>query len=381
MSDAYLSSAERQKLRRRVLTWFEKHRRDLPWRDTGDPYRVWISEIMLQQTQVATVIPYYERFIAAFPDAPSLAAASQEDVLRLWEGLGYYRRARQMHQAAQVIVAEHNGRFPQTFEEVLALPGIGRYTAGAILSIALDQPQPILEANTIRLFARLMLLREQTTGTAAQKELWKFAAEILPRKRAGDFNQGLMELGALVCTPRNPACKDCPLATLCPTHQQKLTAEIPAPKQKTKYEDVHECAVIVQHNSAVLLRQCQPGERWQGLWDYPRFSVDTDFAEVSAAAGRQQTLFPAASSPGDLPSRRVHELTGIHIHDPAPLTMLKHGVTRFRITLHCYRAQYGSGQLLENCQWAPVADLASLPLSTTGRKISDLIVSSSQNDA
>jgi len=377
MDDTFMSPESRRKLRRRLLTWFDRNRRELPWRGVSDPYGVWISEIMLQQTQVATVIPYYQRFMAALPDAKSLAAASAEQVLRLWEGLGYYRRARQMHKAAQVIVEQHGGEFPQTFEAVLALPGIGRYTAGAILSIALDQQLPILEANTIRLFSRLILLREQTTTSSAQKQLWKFAEEILPRKRAGDFNQALMELGALVCTPRAPQCDSCPLASLCPAQQQNLTAEIPAPKQKMKYEDVQECAVVVHHNNAVLLRQCQPGERWQGLWDFPRFPLEHGVvADGNVADGSPASKpAPPAASRDDLPRRRVQELTGVKIDATAPLTVIKHGVTRFRITLHCYQAAYVSGQPAAGSKWLPVAQLRSTPLSTTGRKISDLIIS------
>ena len=193
------------------MKWFDQHQRNLPWRKNKSLYRIWISEIMLQQTQVATVIDYFNRFVKRFPNIKRLAAASEADVLRLWEGLGYYRRARQLHAAAKTIVECHGGQFPTDITDVLALPGIGRYTAAAILSIAQDQRLPILEGNTIRLFARLLAMNSDPRTTENQKRLWEFSESLLPRKQVGDFNQSLMELGSEICTPRNPNCKICPL--------------------------------------------------------------------------------------------------------------------------------------------------------------------------
>ena len=202
--------------RRRILAWFRRNARDLPWRRTRDPYAIWVSEIMLQQTQVVTVIGYFERFLAAFPSIADLAAADEQQVLRLWEGLGYYRRARQLHAAARVIVAEHQGRFPRDPEQIRALPGIGRYTAGAIASIGWDAREPILEANTIRVFSRLLAYRGDPQKNAGQQRLWEFAAGVLPKKDTGLFNQALMELGSEICTPRGPLCDQCPVRTLVP---------------------------------------------------------------------------------------------------------------------------------------------------------------------
>src|SRR5687768_8168178 len=186
-------------LTRKLLAWFDRSARDLPWRRTSDLYAIWISEVMLQQTQVATVIAYFERFLHRFPDVGSLAAADEQQVLRLWEGLGYYRRARQLHAAARKIVAEHGGQFPRSYEAVRGLPGIGRYTAGAILSIGLDQRLPILEANTIRVLSRLIALRDDPRTTRSQAPLWQVAEEILPAADCGAFNQALMELGSEIC--------------------------------------------------------------------------------------------------------------------------------------------------------------------------------------
>src|SRR5262249_34111203 len=207
-----------QTLRRRLLTWYATHRRDLPWRRSRDPYLVWISEIMLQQTQVATVRDYFERFMRTYPDVESLAAADETDVLRLWEGLGYYRRARQLHAAAKKVVAEFGDEFPSNPDALQKLPGIGRYTAGAIASIAFDRRAAILEANTIRLLSRLIAYRGNPHSQVGQRPLWRVAEEILPQARVAEFNQALMEVGSLICTPSEPKCPECPLSVVCAAH-------------------------------------------------------------------------------------------------------------------------------------------------------------------
>ena len=242
---------------------------------------------MLQQTQVATVSDYFDRFIRAFPDVHSLAAAEETEVLRLWEGLGYYRRARQLHAAAKKVVAEYGGKFPDEADELQQLPGIGRYTAGAIASIAFDRRAPILEANTIRLLSRLVAFRGNPHSQAGQRPLWRVAEEILPQKRVAEFNQALMELGSLVCTPNEPKCPTCPLSTVCAAFAAGLQHEIPLAKPRQVYTDLREAAVIVRKNGSVLVRQCGADERWAGLWDFPRFAVEADgplFARKEIAA-------------------------------------------------------------------------------------------------
>ncbi len=215
------------RFRRRLMTWFRRSARDLPWRSTRDPYAVWISEIMLQQTQVVTVVGYFERFLAAFPTVVDLAAADEQQVLRLWEGLGYYRRARQLHAAAKIIVAEHQGRFPRDPQQIRDLPGIGRYTAGAIASIAWDAREPILEANTLRVFSRLLGYRGDPTQSRGQQLLWDFSASVLPAKEIGLFNQALMELGSEVCTPRSPLCDRCPVGASVPDETRRSPGRDP----------------------------------------------------------------------------------------------------------------------------------------------------------
>ncbi|MBP85629.1 MAG: A/G-specific adenine glycosylase [Planctomycetaceae bacterium] len=345
----------KQSVRRKMLAWFARNARDLPWRRTKAPYHVWISEIMLQQTQVVAVIPYFDRFIAKFPTIESLAKAKEEEVLRLWEGLGYYRRARQLHKAAAVIWSEHRGEFPSHHENILALPGVGRYTAGAIRSIAFDQPAAILEANTLRVFSRLTGFAGDTTSTRGQRVLWEAAEKLLPRKRPGEFNQAMMELGSEVCTPRDPTCEACPLRLLCPTRAHGLQDRIPAPKKKTKYEDVFEVCVVVSKKNQVLLRRCAEGERWAGLWDFPRFAI-----EPRSGPSFQKEL-----------AESVQRLTGISAHVCERWKTIKHGVTRFRITLDCHKAYFHSGRRRSDSRWVTRGELAELPLSTTGRQVAD----------
>jgi A/G-specific adenine glycosylase len=369
-------------LRSALLRWYDRAARDLPWRRTRDLYAIWVSEIMLQQTQVATVIPYWQRFLARFPDVSALAAADEHDVLKLWEGLGYYRRARQLHAAAKQISMLHNGQFPNSYEHVRTLPGIGRYTAGAILSIGLDQRLPILEANTIRVLSRLSAYQGDIKTSAAQKHLWSLAETLLPRRRCGAFNQALMELGSQICTPKGPQCHACPLAPWCAAHQQGLVSEIPVSSAGKDYEAVTEIAVIVRRGQKVYLRQCQPGERWAGLWDFPRFPLKVDRSGPERSAPRNNRPSRSTHLPSPELSRfiaaQTHSLTGLTIQPGDQLATLRHGVTRFRITLHCIEASLtgpakSSAAEGGHAKWVTVHALSNYPLSSAGRKISHLL--------
>ena len=348
----------RQRFCRELLKWFRTHARSLPWRPSPGLYETWVSEIMLQQTQVATVIPYYTKFLRRFPDVHRLAAAEERTVLRSWEGLGYYRRARQLHAAARRIVADYAGEMPTDFVTWRRLPGIGRYTAGAILSIALAQRHPILEANTIRLYARLLGLGTDPTTRASQEELWELAERLVPTRLPGDFNQALMELGSMVCTPREPRCTECPAAEFCVARAQGWQDRIPIPKRKPVYTTVREAAVVVRSaRGELLLRRCAADERWAGMWDFPRFAWESS-GPITTAALRQH----------------VHALTGVTLDDSAPLATFKYGVTRFRITLDCFHA--GCLRRIrsrEDLRWVRPTDLDTFPLSVTGRKISRLL--------
>jgi A/G-specific adenine glycosylase len=347
-------------LRRRLIAWYARSARDLPWRRSGDPYAVWVSEIMLQQTQVATVKPYFERFLRQLPTIDALAQADEEAVLLLWEGLGYYRRARQLHRAARTVASEHAGRFPRQFDAVRRLPGIGRYTAGAILSIAFDQPRPILEANTVRLWSRLLGCGGPSTTARAQQLLWGAAEAILPRRGAGRVNQALMELGSQACLARGPRCETCPAAPLCAARSSGRQAEIPAKVAKPAFEHRREAAVVVRRNGRVLLGKCGESGRWAGLWDFPRCVV------TSAEPGLRREI-----------ARKVLQSTGASIELGPLLATIKHGVTRFRITLDCYEA---TCRALRRCangravlRWVRPAELDRYPLNSTGRRLSRML--------
>jgi A/G-specific adenine glycosylase len=319
---------------------------------------------MLQQTTVQTVRGYFSRFMAAFPAVEHLAAADEADVLRLWEGLGYYRRARMLHAAARQVVDRHAGVLPGDVETLMTLPGVGRYTAGAIVSIAFDRPAPILEANTIRLFARLLAVRDDSTRASVQRRLWQVAEELLPSKQVARFNQALMEVGSLVCTPTNPNCGACPLATWCEAHQQGVIDQVGPTTNRTSYTDRREAAVVVAKDNRWLVRQCVAGERWAGLWDFPRFEVEAP-APLFATSELQQ---------------KVATLTGIECRVGGLLTSLKHGVTRYRIVLDCYRAEFVAGRV-RDARWVNAAQLEALPLSVTGRKLARLLVRSGTNES
>ena len=309
---------------------------------------------MLQQTQVVTVIDYYKRFLKRFPTVKKLAAAELDQVLKLWEGLGYYRRARQMHAAAQQIVTLHKGQFPDSLDEVLALPGIGRYTAQAILSIADDQPLSVLEGNTIRVYTRLMNFQQDVTRSASQNQLWDFADSLVTKNRPGDLNQALMELGSQICHVKSPACLLCPVNAHCLALQNGDPESLPNKgTKKTKYESVTQVAVVMQRQNKVLVRLCQPGEHWSGLWDFPRITAnESNVSEIVEL---------------------VRDQTGLTVSLDKPFLMLKHAVTRYRITLHCFHATRIQGRTSKQAslRWLPVDELQQLAMSTTGRKIAE----------
>jgi len=353
----------RQRLRRSLLGWFAKEARELPWRSDPTPYHVWVSEVMLQQTQVATVIDYYQRFLAAYPTLAELAAADEQELMRLWEGLGYYRRARSLHAAAKQIVADHGGDFPQTYAETLALPGIGRYTAGAILSISGDQRLPILEGNTVRVYSRWTGLREPVTTPAAKETLWEIATAMLPRRGSGQFNQAAMELGALVCKPKAPQCDRCCVRSHCQAYALGLQDVIPGKVKSLDYQARQEFALVVPivGTAAVLLCRVPAGQRWAGLWDFPRWTQ-----------GDAQTIQQAAAG---LSRRLGCEVRPVTPHQP--LATLKHAVTRYRITLQVHRAAPIEAASIalppDDFRLVLPGEFDTVPLSVTGRKIAALL--------
>lgn len=352
-----MESAQYAAFRRKLLRWYDERARDLPWRKTANPYHVWISEIMLQQTTVVAVIPYFERFLTRFPTIIDLAVADQGEVLRLWEGLGYYSRARNLHKAAQVVVETYAGVFPSELAAIQALPGIGRYTAGAIASFAFDQRAPIVEANTLRLYCRLLGYGGDPRSKAGQDILWSFAEAVLPKTSPGRVNQALMELGATLCSPRDPKCDACPVHEYCKAFHEGKQASIPLPKARPKITETTEVSIAIHQSGKYLLRRRTVEERWAGLWDFIRFEIDDD----------------AGPSALDVLAQSVHDRTGLNV-DLGPLVVqLKHGVTRYRITLNCFAAKRIRGRLKagEEWQWVSPTDFNQYPLSVTGRKFAE----------
>jgi len=319
-------------IRSALLAWYAHSGRVLPWRDERhDPYRVLVCETMLVQTTVSAVIPFYHRFLERFPTIESLAEAPEADVLKQWEGLGYYRRARQLHALAKTVTERFAGSIPAEESELLSLPGVGRYIAGAIRSFAFDRPAPILEANTIRLIARLIGLPEDVTSTSAQKRLWETAAQLVPEIDPGTFNQAMMDLGSTVCTPRNPACSACPLADRCISFRKGLTESIPVRPARKPPTPGEEAAIIVQRpvdRSILLVRRPEEG-LWSSFWELPTFWISGADPAQRAVAGA------VVRKPGDVPEL-ARMLFGITLdgNEPEPAPTVKYAVTRYEIRLH-----------------------------------------------
>lgn len=351
------TEADTRALQKALPRWFSRFGRELPWRETSDPYQIWISEVMLQQTTVTAVKPYYERFLARFPDVTALAFAEEQEVLRLWEGLGYYSRGRNLHKAARIVVEQFQGEFPKSVDGLRQLPGIGQYVAGAVASFAFDLPAPIVEANTLRLYCRLLGFAGDPRNSAGQQLLWKFAESILPRKSPGDFNQALMDLGATVCTVANPECPRCPLLSICRAAAAGTQAQIPQKASRPDVTDVTELTVAVVSKGQVFLRRRSPDERWAGLWDFPRFACE---GAVSESQHPQQILSHLRSE------------YGIAATNVQPLTRIRHSVTRYRIDLHAYMAESqgpNSAKALRDQEWVSLSALTDRPMSVTGRKV------------
>ncbi len=308
---------------------------------------------MLQQTQVDTVIPYFERFLKRFPTVKELAQAGQAEVLKYWEGLGYYRRARSLHEAAKQIVAEHGGKFPLELDSVLALPGIGRYTAGAILSIADGQRLPILEGNTIRLLARLDGNCSDTAKTTTLEQLWQFSESILPKRNCGDFNQALMELGSQICRPGEALCEKCPVAQYCSAFEMDKVDQIPVSSKRQKTIEIYESLLMVRRNGRYLVRECLEGQRWAGLFDFPR---------LQSQKSRSTNLKLA---------RFLQQEASLTADFAAPALNLIHHVTKYKINLSVYAPTNVAGKLTVDSQYQWVTDrqLERLPLNVTARKV------------
>jgi A/G-specific adenine glycosylase len=353
----------------RLLAWYHAGHRDLPWRRTRDPYAIWVSEIMLQQTQVATVIPYYTRFMERFPTVEVLAAAPEDEVLRMWAGLGYYSRAHHLHRGAREVVSEHGGRIPPAVDELRRLSGIGRYTAGAIASIAFGCPAPILDGNVIRVLCRLYGLRGDPKRAPLHGRLWQLAADLIPEGDAVNFNQALMELGATVCTPASPRCEICPLADRCEARRQGLQESLPELARPPAPTPLRMAAAVVWRGAELLLIQrpsVSSGERngdgeswWAGMWQFPSGRVGLEESTAAAAA------------------RLARETTGLEVTPGGVAGVVRHGVTRWKITLEARHCLVHEGEPeprnCADCRWTTLEEIERFALPAPQQRLVEQI--------
>ena len=357
------SAAKPRTLVRPLLKWYMENARDLPWRRTRDPYAIWISEIMLQQTQVKTVIPYWHRWMRHLPDVRALARARPDAVLKLWEGLGYYLRARNLQKAARTIVDRHGGRFPEKLDEWVALPGIGRYTAGAICSIAFDQATPILDGNVIRVLTRLFGIAENPRRKETNARLWRLAQDLVRaaarRQRPGEWNcsllnQSLMELGAMICTSRQPKCPLCPVQKHCLAVHQNRTDEIPRLRPQPASTARRIAAFVVERKGRFLVRRRPARVVSVHLWEFPNIELNGSRTNVWRLA---ENLF----------DRRPFAIK--------PLHQVRHTITRYRITMEVYRVEFANGlpRKLDNGRWGSLQELRRLAFPSAHRKILEML--------
>ena len=356
-----------------LLKWYRAVRRDLPWRRTRDPYSIWLSESMLQQTRVETVIPYYERFLDAFPTVRDLAAADQHDVLRLWAGLGYYARARNLHAAAKCIVAKHGGTFPRSAAGLAELPGVGRYTANAVASIAFQEPVAVLDGNVKRVLARMFLFERPINASASQTALWSLAEEFLDRSAAGDFNQALMELGATICVPRRPACQSCPLKAGCAAFMSGRQDELPRKIAKKTTPVLRGVALAVwRKDKLLLLRRPQTG-LLAGLWELPGAVESTSRRgrEFPKRRGAPRAL--RAQTSATSPAAVLKTLTGLSVARPKKLGEVRHVFTHRDLTLDVFAAESAAGRMSpigkREAAWVAPTDFPQHAMSTLDRKV------------
>ncbi len=361
-----------QHLSSKLLKWYGLHKRTLPWRDSDDPYAVWVSEIMLQQTRVETVLPYFEKWMRQFRTIHALANASEQDVLNAWEGLGYYSRARNLHKAAKIVAKDFNGELPRDLNELRKLPGIGRYTLGAIASIAFGMNVPALDGNIKRVYSRIFDISEPVDLPKGENLLWDLAEKCLPKKNAGDYNQALMDLGATICVPSNPRCLFCPLMKMCKARENGTQNQRPV---KTPKKDVphyiHAAGVILRritnppHDEVLMAKRPSKG-LLGGMWEFPNGRVPGNPLE-----GLAQTLKTGYNL--RLRAKRKGIL------ETEPLAVLHHGYTHFKVTVYVFRCELAMAVKSENLRWILLRKLDEYPMGRIDRQIASIL--QDQNDS
>jgi A/G-specific adenine glycosylase len=349
------------RLSSKLLAWYNANKRTLPWRGPAQrsAYAVWVSEIMLQQTRVETVIPYFQKWMRLFPDVRALAMASEHDVLNAWEGLGYYSRARNLHKAAKIVAAEHNGEMPRDLNELRRLPGIGRYTLGAIASIAFGMDVSALDGNIKRVYSRIFDIDEPVDSPPGEKILWQLADKNLPKGHAGDYNQALMDLGATICVPRNPRCLICPVMKLCKARQNGTQDLRPVMKPKKELPHyVHAAGVIIERKKVLLAQRPSKG-LLGGMWEFPNGRVDGDPAK----------RLPKALKTGYKLRLRVKR----EALKNESLGIVQHAYTHFKVTVHVFLCELASMPEGTNLKWVPLKDLDQYPMGKIDRQIANMI--------
>jgi A/G-specific adenine glycosylase len=345
--------SQKNQIQKRLLLWFRKNGRDLPWRKTRDPYAIWISEIMLQQTQVSTVIPYYHKFLRVFPTVRRLAKSDLSKVLSIWEGLGYYSRARNLHKASRVILDRFNGKIPDAPNDLLGLPGIGRSTAGAILSIAYNREAAILDGNVKRVLSRLFAVSGNPVRGKTEDLLWNYSESLIPKGQAGSFNQALMDLGATICTPKDPQCARCPLHRLCKGYESGDPGRFPSRGLKKAIPLIQAVSAVIQKDGQVLLQQRPAKGLLGGLWEFPDWRVDhREDSELKLL-------------------RFIKNELGIRIKTKEFLGSFKHTYSHFKLTLHVYLCQAAGSKNVGT--WVSLRNLRLFPMSRLHRRIAQTI--------
>jgi A/G-specific adenine glycosylase len=350
----YINKNETKSLRNALVDWYRVNQRDLPWRKVSDPYPIWVSEVMLQQTQVATVLPYYHKFLKCFPNLNKLARANSQDVLKAWEGLGYYARARNLHQAAAVVINQHQGDIPRNWQDFRNLPGVGDYIAAAVLSIAFNKPYSVVDGNVKRVLSRLYVMQEPVNQSPSKKIFQQAAADLLDTQKPGTFNQALMELGALICKPRNPLCRTCPVQTWCLAYRSGRILEFPR-KLKKKTPPRYPIAVgVVFKNNRVLITRRKPEGLLGGLWEFPGGKIKKNETAEAACI------------------REIKEEVNLAVKVDSHLCMVKHAYTHFKIQMDVFCCSYLSGRVKLNGpvdhRWTRLNQLENYPLPKANHK-------------
>ena len=355
---------KQSQINKRIIQWFKRQKRLLPWRVDNDPYHVWVSEVMLQQTRVETVIPYYVNWITNFPTLSSLANSNEQKVLRVWEGLGYYSRARNIFRSAGILTVKLHGQFPQNVKDLIKLPGIGRSTAGAIASISFGKNEPILDGNVKRVIARLFNYRKAVNSSGAEKELWKIVRSIMPEKEVGAFNQGLMEIGQILCLPNNPVCKKCPLNIDCFAYMNGTQNIIPVRQKKDSIPHLVVVAAAIQSKGKTLISQRPPKKLMAGMWEFPG-------GKVEIGERLEQALV-----------REIREELNVTVQVGQNIGVYEHAYTHFSVSVHAFYCQKLSGKLKaldqQAYKWVELEEFENYPMGKVDRLIANEVVHCAQ---